>query len=219
VAIAPIVVPRLAQAHRYSAWRSRATTCVAGTGTRPSRSPTRASTRGSTFEYVPTAPDSLHTATEVRAARNRARSRSTCRAHSATFAPNVVSSACMPCVRPIIGVSAWRLARATSAATSPSVASRIRSAASRSIEHHAVSTTSELVSPWCSQAPSGMPMAACDTSTNAATSWSVVRSRSATAATNAASTLGARARHAAAAARGTVPMSACASTASSSISR
>ena len=42
------------------------------------------------FEYVPTAPLSFITATLSRAARRRVRSRSTCRAHRATFAPNVV---------------------------------------------------------------------------------------------------------------------------------
>src|SRR5918994_6387327 len=61
-------------------------------------------------------------------------------------------------------------------------------------------------------------MAVCTTSTNAATSWSVVRSRSRTAATNAPSTSGALARHAAASSAGTIPSSAWASVASSSTS-
>ena len=52
-----------ASAQRNSACRSRAMTCEAGTGRSPNRSPTSASTAGSMFEYVPTAPDSLHTAT------------------------------------------------------------------------------------------------------------------------------------------------------------
>ena len=47
------------------------------------------------------------TATLCRAARSRVRSRSSCSAHSATFAPNVVGSAWMPWVRPIITVSRW----------------------------------------------------------------------------------------------------------------
>ena len=34
-AICSTVAPTAAQAQRYSAWRSRATTCVAGTGVRP----------------------------------------------------------------------------------------------------------------------------------------------------------------------------------------
>ncbi len=59
-------------------------------------------------------------------------------------------------------------------------------------------------------------MAACTTSTKAATSWSVVRSRSATASTKAASTSGARASQALAASEGTAPMAAQPSVASSS---
>ena len=95
-AIISIVVPRAAQAVTNSAWRSRAITCVAGTGTSPSALATCCSTRGSMFEYVPTAPDNLHTATASLAARRRRRSRSSCSAHNANFAPNVVGSACMP---------------------------------------------------------------------------------------------------------------------------
>ena len=57
------------------------------------------------LEYVPTAPDSLHTATVSVAVRRRRRSRSSCSAHSATLAPNVVGSAWMPWVRPIITVA------------------------------------------------------------------------------------------------------------------
>jgi hypothetical protein len=68
------------------------------------------------------------------------------------------------------------------------------------------------------RAPAGAPMDACTTSTNAATSWSVIRSRSFTARTNAASTCGARSRHAAACSAGTTPSSANASVASSSTS-
>ncbi len=71
VAICSMVAPTDAQAQRYSAWRSRATTWVAGTGTRPRAEHTWASTRGSMLENVPTAPDSLPTATRWRAARRR----------------------------------------------------------------------------------------------------------------------------------------------------
>ena len=99
------------------------------------------------FEYVPTAPDNLHTATLARAARMRVRSRSACSAHSATFAPNVVGSACTPWVRPIITVRRWRRASSTNVTTRSSRAPSTRSAASRSIQHHAVSTTSLDVSP------------------------------------------------------------------------
>ena len=50
VAISSMVAPTEAQAHRYSAWRSRATTWVAGVGVRPSAAQTWSSTRGSMFE-------------------------------------------------------------------------------------------------------------------------------------------------------------------------
>ena len=70
------------------------------------------------LEYVPTAPLSFITATDSRAARRRVRSRSTWAAHSATLAPNVVGSAWMPCVRPIITVSRWVRASATSVRSS-----------------------------------------------------------------------------------------------------
>ena len=106
------------------------------------------STAGSTFEYVPTAPDSLHTATDSRAAARRVRSRSSCSAHSATLAPNVVGSAWMPWVRPIITVRRWVRARSTSVVTAARRwTSSTRSAASRIAQHSAVSTTSDDVSP------------------------------------------------------------------------
>ena len=44
------VAPMDAQAAKYSAWRSRAITWVAGTGVSPSAAQTRASTAGSMFE-------------------------------------------------------------------------------------------------------------------------------------------------------------------------
>ena len=100
-----IVAPSDVHAYMTSAWRSRASTCVAGTGRSPSRSHTYCSTSGSTFEYVPTAPDSFPTAMTSRARSRRSRSRRTCIAHNASFTPNVVGSAWMPCVRPTIGVS------------------------------------------------------------------------------------------------------------------
>ncbi len=59
-------------------------------------------------------------------------------------------------------------------------------------------------------------MASCTTSTKAATSWSVVRSRSATAATKEASTSGARASQALTASDGTAPTAPQPSVASSS---
>ena len=74
-----------------------------------------------------------------------------------------------------------------------------------------MSSTSEDVSPWWTQRPSS-PIEAATTSTNAATSWSVICSRSLTAST----VKLARSRTTAASAAGTAPASASASTTASS---
>ncbi len=50
VAMDSTVVPTEAQAHRYSAWRSRETTWVAGVGVSPRARQTCSSTRGSMLE-------------------------------------------------------------------------------------------------------------------------------------------------------------------------
>ncbi len=99
------------------------------------------------LEYVPTAPDSFPTATLSRAAPSRPRSRSACRHHSASLAPKVVGSACMPWVRPGMGASMNSSARALSTDTKAPEASSSRSAARVRVAHRAVSTTSEEVSP------------------------------------------------------------------------
>ncbi len=98
-------------------------------GVRPRAEHTCASTRGSMLEKVPTAPDSLPTATRSRAARRRCTSRSTWRAQSANLAPKVVGSACIPWVRPVTGTSMDSRARALHTRTSPAAASTRRSAA------------------------------------------------------------------------------------------
>ena len=50
VAIISMVAPTEAHAHRYSAWRSRATTWVAGVGTSPRAAHTGISIQGSMLE-------------------------------------------------------------------------------------------------------------------------------------------------------------------------
>ena len=71
---------------------------------------------------------------------------------SASFRPNVIGSACTPCVRPIIGVCWCSSARSRIAvAPAPSSPSRIRSHASRICSACAVSITSDEVRPKCSQ--------------------------------------------------------------------
>ena len=117
-------------------WRTRTAARRGGRGrapgsrapaVRPSRSHTYCSTDGSTFEYVPTAPESLPTAITSRARRSRSMSRRTCSAQSASLTPNVVGSAWMPCVRPTIGVSRYSCACSVIAASSATAASMRRS--------------------------------------------------------------------------------------------
>ena len=109
-----------------SAWRSRASTCVAGhrraaRGARR-RTARRTGRRSSTCRPRPTA---SRPRSPSRARSRRSRSRRTCIAHSASFTPNVVGSAWMPCVRPTIGVSRNSRARAAIAASSVAAAARI----------------------------------------------------------------------------------------------
>jgi hypothetical protein len=96
--------------------------------------------------------------------------------------PNVVGSACTPCVRPTQTVSTCARAWSASAPTSSRAPWTTISPAARSCSASAVSRTSDDVSPKWIQRPAG-PALALSTSTNAATSWSVTRSRSRTAST------------------------------------
>ena len=108
------------RASAAAAWRSRGTTCVE-TGSRASPSRVQhglARPSGSSAEYVPTAPESLPTASSSNARSSRPRLRSASNAKPASFSPNVVGSACTPCVRPMQSVSRYSRARATSTPTS-----------------------------------------------------------------------------------------------------
>ena len=100
----------------------------------------------------------------------------------------------------------------------PSRSASRTSAALVRVAHSAVSTTSEEVSPKWMCEPAGAPMRSWTTSTKAATSWSVIFSRSSTSATKTSSTVGALARQVAASSAGTTPRAACASVARSSTS-
>ena len=85
-----------------SAWRSRAITCVdTGSGSRPRRSQAIRSTSGSSDAYVPTVPENWPTRQPASARVSRSRSRSSSKAQPASFQPNVVGSAWMPCERPM----------------------------------------------------------------------------------------------------------------------
>ena len=104
------------------------------------------------------------------------------KAKPASLTPKVVGSACTPWVRPTHSVSTCSRARAASAATSSRAPATRTSPTARSCSASAVSSTSEEVSPKWIQRPAS-PAEAASTSTNAATSWSVTRSRSSTAST------------------------------------
>ena len=94
-----------ASALSSSACRSRWRICVdVGAGSSPRRSHAIRSTSGSVAEYVPTAPESFPTRSPSSARSTRVRSRSSSNAQPASFSPNVVGSACTPCVRPIVSV-------------------------------------------------------------------------------------------------------------------
>ena len=175
--------PASAIAESSSAWRSRGTTWVeTGSPSRPSPSSTRASKSGPSEAYVPTAPEIAPVAACSKARSRRSALRWASSAKPASLSPKLVGSAWTPWVRPTHSVSACALACSASAAASARAPARIGSPARLSCSASAVSSTSEDVSPKWIQRPAG-PADAASTSTKAATSWSVTRSRSCTAST------------------------------------
>ena len=101
------VPPMPARTANMNAWRSRWTICVdAGATPNPSAPQTSSSSSGGTWACVPTAPEIFPTAISSRARSSRLRWRAGSSYQTASFKPNVVGSACIPCVRPIINV--WR---------------------------------------------------------------------------------------------------------------
>ena len=131
---------------------------------------------------MPTAPLIAPTLACANARSRRSALRCASKAKPASLSPNVVGSAWTPWVRPTHTVSACSRARAASAATSSRAPATTISPAACSCRARAVSSTSEEVSPKWIQRPPG-PALAWRTSTKAATSWSVTRSRSLTAST------------------------------------
>ena len=96
----------IASVERYCAWRSRSITCdVIGAVARPRRAQIFCSISGPRCVQVPTAPEIFPTAISRAAILNRSASRRFSAYQFATFRPNVIGSAWMPCVRPISGVS------------------------------------------------------------------------------------------------------------------
>ena len=122
-----------------------------------------------------------------------------------------MGSACTPCVRPIMGVCSNSWARARTAALRARTSSRTSVKASLIRRLRAVSTTSEEVSPWCSQRPSS-PTFSATFETKAMTSCWTSRSMASMRATS----KRARARMASSASGGTTPRSARTSVAASS---
>ena len=204
----------MASADSSSACRSRWMTCDAtGAGSSPSRRQTSASIAGGRCAKVPTAPDSLPTLMTALARRTRSMSRPISAYQSASFSPNVIGSACTPCVRPIIGVRRCSNARSRTAADSASRSARMRSHASRICSACAVSMTSDEVMPKCSQRADG-PTCSATAVVNAMTSCCVVRSISSMRAMSNAP----RSRMSRAASAGTMPAAAMASAAAVSTS-
>ena len=162
-----------------SAWMSRWTTCVAiGAGLRPSLRQTNDSTFGDRWALVPTAPDSLPMATRGLSVSSLSSARPNSSYIRAILRPNVVGSALMPWLRPIIGVNLCL--RALAAMTRR----RLFTSAMRIFTDSlictakAVSMMSLLVSPKCSQRLAGLPMFSPTFVVNAMTSWLSVRSSS-----------------------------------------
>jgi len=202
----------MASAVISSACRSRWMTCVAiGAGVRPRRAQTPASISGGRCANVPTAPEILPTPTASRARVTRTMSRCTSAYQSASFRPNVIGSACTPCVRPIIGVRLCSNARVRIASASAARSTRIRSQASRIWSASAVSTTSDDVRPKWSQRAAG-PTCSATAVVNAITSCCVVCSISSMRAMSKV----AFSRSSFAASAGTMPASAMVSAAASS---
>ncbi|MPN03707.1 hypothetical protein SDC9_150939 [bioreactor metagenome] len=86
----------------YSACRSRGRTCVEiSCGLIPNFSQTYSSTNGGMFAKVPTAPLIFPASTPFAACSKRSMLRFISEYIVASFKPNVVGSACTPCVRPM----------------------------------------------------------------------------------------------------------------------
>ena len=123
---------------------------------------------------------------DARLARTRAPGARRCggprRRSPASLMPKVVGSAWTPCVRPTQTVSTCSRARSASATTSSRAPPTTIAPAAAICSASAVSRTSDEVRPKWIQRPPG-PALSCSTSTKAATSWSVTRSRSWTAST------------------------------------
>ena len=131
-------------------------------GSRPARRRCRAApargprTSGPSEAYVPTAPDSAPTLACANARSSRSALRCASNAKPASLMPNVVGSACTPCVRPTQTVSTCSRAFAASAADELARAGEHdRPRRPGSAAPSAVSSTSELVSPkWIQRPPS-----------------------------------------------------------------
>ncbi len=214
-----MLAPSSASAVKYSACRSRWTIWLeAGAGCSPSLRHTCSSTAGGRCANVPTAPEIFPTAMVSRARSSRARPRLSSSNQMASLWPNVMGSAWMPWLRPIITVSRCSKARFSTAAIARSSPLRIRSSASRSVSPSEVSSTSEDVIPRCSQRALG-PTRSSMKVRKAITSCLVVRSISSMRAASSRVKSPALARQSSSASRGASPASTMPSSAASSTSR
>ena len=130
------------------ACRSRCTTCVEiASMPSPSSLHTRSSTHGGTVACVPTAPEILPTAISAFASASRRWCRRISSTQLASFSPNVVGSAWIPCVRPMQTACLCLIACSSTASCSAARSSSSSAAASRICSADAVSHTSFVVSP------------------------------------------------------------------------
>ncbi len=133
---------------RNAACRSRWMICVVTFAVaRPRRRMTYRSTRWSMCVCVPTAPVILPTRTSSIAASTRSMPRPISSCQTSILRPKVTGSACMPCVRPIIGVRRCRSACRRIAVRSDRRRAAMPRPAAVIWQASAVSRRSELVMP------------------------------------------------------------------------
>jgi hypothetical protein len=190
---------------------------LTGSAERPSFSATYSSTCGSMLAKVPTAPEIAQVAISSRAASSRALQRENSAWACASLSPKVTGSAWMPWLRPMVGVYLCSSARAFSAASSPSRSASRMSLARANCTASVVSSTSELVMPWCMKRASG-PTCSATQSRKAMTSCLSTASFASIAATSMAGFLAHQSHRALAALSGTTPRSASFCVACASIS-
>ena len=146
--------PRAARTRRRAAARARRARgrpARRGPGARSRRRARRAAS-GPSDASVPAAPASWP-GSEAPAPRSSACACCSSSPHDATFAPNVIGTACCPCVRPGMAVPSCRSASEAMAMSPRTRSPSSRASASRSCRTSPVSMMSCVVAPQCAHAP------------------------------------------------------------------